>query len=144
MSVLRPWGLRAGIHFTVEADVSIKLAGNAAHCHVGDFTFIGRGTTVDVLESVTIGSHTVIAPDCFITDHNHGITADRRIDQQQCPTAAVVIGDDVWLGTKAVVLAGVRIGSGAVIAAGSVVTRDVAPMTVVAGVPARFIRSRCQ
>jgi acetyltransferase-like isoleucine patch superfamily enzyme len=65
-----------------------------------------------------------------------------RIDQQSCGVEPVAIGSDVWLGTGVVVLPGVSIGDGAVVGANSVVTRDVAPMTVVAGVPARFLKTR--
>ena len=56
-------------------------------------------------------------------------------------TAPIMIGDDVWLATRAVVLKGVTVGSGAVVATGAVVTKDVPPHTLVAGVPARVIRS---
>jgi acetyltransferase-like isoleucine patch superfamily enzyme len=142
VTVERPWGVSIGQRFVAESGVHFKLADDAAQVIVGDYTFVGRGTALDVLQVVTIGSHTVIAPDCFITDHNHGLSRDRRIDQQPCVAKPIAIGNDVWLGTKAVVLAGVQIGDGAVVAAGSVVTRDVPPMTIVAGVPARVVRSR--
>ncbi|MGW8281549.1 CatB-related O-acetyltransferase (plasmid) [Sphingomonas aurantiaca] len=58
------------------------------------------------------------------------------------PVEAVTIGSDVWIGTRALILSGVTIGDGAVVAAGAVVTRDVAPYAVVGGVPARVIRHR--
>ena len=92
---------------------------------------------------MTIGDHTVIAPGCFITDHNHGIAPDKRIDEQPCVSEPVTIGKDVWLGTKVVVLPGVSIGDGAVVAANAVVTKNVPPAGVVAGVPAtlRYFRS---
>ncbi|HWI16130.1 MAG TPA: acyltransferase [Vicinamibacterales bacterium] len=137
-----PTGVRSGERFIAEPDVYLKLVGEKARLDIGDFTFLGRGTELDVLERVTIGSHTVIAPGCFITDHNHGISAGLRIDQQGCSAKPVVIGADVWLGANVVVLPGVHISDGAVIGAGSVVTRDVAPMSVVAGAPARVLRRR--
>jgi acetyltransferase-like isoleucine patch superfamily enzyme len=56
------------------------------------------------------------------------------------PTAPVTIGDHVWLGTRAIILKGVTIGDGALVAAGAVVTKDVPPKTLVGGVPARVIR----
>lgn len=56
---------------------------------------------------------------------------------------AITLGHDVWIGTNAILLSGVTVGTGAVIGAGAVVTRDVAPYTVVGGVPARVIRARC-
>ncbi|HBI15603.1 MAG TPA: hypothetical protein DDY20_08840 [Desulfobulbaceae bacterium] len=94
------------------------------------------------MQSVSIGAHTQIAPGCFITDHSHGIARELRIDQQPCSEYPVCIGCDVWLGTKVTVLAGVTIGDGAIIAAHSVVNKDVAPYEIVGGVPARFIRNR--
>jgi acetyltransferase-like isoleucine patch superfamily enzyme len=96
----------------------------------------------DVMGAVSVGSHSLIAPGCFLTDHVHGIRADLRIDQQPCSCEPVVIGSDVWLGAGCVVLPGVTIGDGAVVGANSVVTADVAPHAVVAGAPARFLRQR--
>jgi acetyltransferase-like isoleucine patch superfamily enzyme len=126
----------------LEADVYLKVVAESAVLELGDHVFIGRGTEIDVLGSVTVGAHTVIAPRCLITDHNHGILPGLRIDQQSCSVEPVAIGSDVWLGTGVVVLPGVKIGDGAVVGANSVVTKDVAPMTVVAGAPARFLRAR--
>lgn len=68
-------------------------------------------------------------------ERDHGFFRERRLDR-------VVIGNDVWIGHQATVLPGVTVGDGAVIAAGAVVTRDVAPYTIVGGVPARLIRPR--
>ena len=109
-----------------------------------DHVFVGRGTEFDVMQRVFVGAHTVIAPRCFITDHNHGTLPGLRIDQQPCAAAPVMIGADVWLGAGVVVLPGVTIGDGAVVGANAVVTRDVAPMTVVAGAPARLLRTRSE
>jgi len=61
---------------------------------------------------------------------------------EACPCSAIVVEDDVWLGAGAIVVAGVTVGRGSVVAAGAVVTRDVPPRSVVAGVPARLVRSR--
>lgn len=78
----------------------------------------------------------------FITSDNHGIRRDRLIREQPGDEHDVVIGNDVWIGAYGIVLPGVTIGDGAVIAAGSVVTKDVAPYTIVAGVPAKQIGQR--
>lgn len=126
----------------LERDVYLKITSDDASLRLGDFVFLGRGVEFDVLGDVTVGAHTVIAPRCFITDHRHGMHATMRIDQQPTTGAPVVIGSDVWLGTAVVVLPGVSIGDGAVVGANSVVTKDVAAMTVVAGSPARFLRVR--
>jgi len=138
----RPWCLEAGARLNAESDVYLKIVSDDAVLKFGDHVFIGRGSEFDVICQVSVGDHTVIAPGCFVTDHNHGIAPHSRVDQQQCISNAVSIGTDVWLGTNVVVLPGVRIGDGAVVAAGAVVTRDVPAMAVIAGVPARILRYR--
>jgi acetyltransferase-like isoleucine patch superfamily enzyme len=109
---------------------------------LGEYSFLGRGTELDCAESIVVGRHVLVAPGVFITDHSHGMAPGSLMATQPCPAKAVVIEDDVWLGAHSVVLPGVTIGSGAVVAAGAVVTRDVAPRAVVAGVPARLLRYR--
>ena len=141
-TVDRPWGVALGARVLLEADIYLKLVADEARLTLGDHTFVGRGTEFDVLFGVSVGSHSLIAPRCFITDHTHGVRSNPRIDQQPCVDAPVSIGSDVWLGTGVVVLAGVTIGDGAVVGANSVVTRDVAPMSIVGGAPARFLRQR--
>jgi acetyltransferase-like isoleucine patch superfamily enzyme len=138
----RPWCVDLGDRVLIEADVYLKVVADEASLKLGDHVFVGRGVEFDIMSSVSVGSHSLIAPRCFITDHVHGISPDLRIDQQPCRAEAVVIGSDVWLGAGTVVLPGVKIGDGAVVGASSVVTADVAPYTVVAGTPARFLRNR--
>ncbi len=138
----RPSGVRVGARVTFEADVWMKLVSDQATVAVGDFTFVGRGTEFDVTESVVVGSHVLIGPGVFITDHNHGIEHGLRVDEQICAGGPVVIGDDVWLGAGVVILPGVTVGQGAVIGAGAVVTRDIPDWSVCAGVPARIMRKR--
>lgn len=138
----RPWCIEIGNRAMLEADVYLKIFVDTASVKLGECTFVGRGVEIDVTRGVTIGPHSLIAPRCFITDHNHGIHPELRIDQQPCSGEPVVIGADVWLGAGVVVLPGVRIGDGAVVGANSVVTDDVEAMTVVAGTPARFLRKR--
>lgn len=111
--------------------------------NIGDYTFIGRGTEIEVSQSVTIGKHCLIAPNVFITDHNHD-TRRQGIPmfEQRCLSAPVTIGHNVWIGANSVILPGVTLGDGAVVGAGSVVTKDVPPNTIVGGVPAKFLRER--
>ncbi len=137
-----PACVRAGSHVQLESDVWLKLTSARATVAIGGFTFLGRGVEIDASDSVTIGSHVLLAPGVFVTDHAHRIAAGTLIDAQGCTSAPVVIEDDVWLGTRAIVLPGVRIGRGAVVGAGAVVTADVASDAIVAGVPARVIGQR--
>jgi len=129
-----------GARVEIEHDVFLKTIGGSLT--VGDFAFIGRGCEIDVAQSVTIGAHTLLAPNVFITDHTHNHVRAQRLDEQGNRIAPVVIGSDAWIGAHAVVLAGVTIGDGAIVGAGAVVTKDVAPYAIVAGVPARVIGSR--
>ncbi|MEL6109667.1 MAG: acyltransferase [Planctomycetota bacterium] len=127
---------------TVESDVWIKLVDAEATLHVGEKSFLGRGTELDVLDRVTIGEKVLIAPRVFITDHSHKTDPGSAIMQQGCEARSVTIGDDVWIGTGAVILAGVTIGDGAVVGAGAVVRHDVPGNEIWAGVPAKKIRNR--
>jgi acetyltransferase-like isoleucine patch superfamily enzyme len=138
--VQQPRSVRLGSRVEIEHDVFLKI--NAGVLTIGDYTFIGRGCEIDVAESVTIGAHTLLAPNVFITDHTHNHLRAQRLDEQGNRRAPIVIGNDAWIGAHAVVLAGVTIGDGAIVGAGAVVTKDVAPYAIVAGVPARVIGSR--
>lgn len=138
----RPWCLSAGYRVFIESYAYIKCVSDDAAVSLGEYTFIGVGTEFDVLQRVTIGSHALIAPGCFIVDHGHGLDPSRRIVEQPCQALPVTIGNDVWLGAKVIVLPGVTIGDGAVVGAGAVVTRDIPAGSIVAGVPAKSIGSR--
>ena len=107
---------------------------------IGDHTRIGLHCTV--IGPVTIGSHVNLAQGITVTALNHNFEdAGLRIDEQGVSTKAVTIGDDVWIGTNAVILPGVNVGSHCVIAAGAVVTKDVPAHSLVAGVPAKVVKS---
>lgn len=93
-------------------------------------TFFGRG-------GITIGDDVFIGPKVNLITINHDVNPENRSATYGRP---IVIEDKVWIGINATVLPGVRIGYGAIIGAGSVVTKDVPPMTIVAGNPARIIR----
>jgi acetyltransferase-like isoleucine patch superfamily enzyme len=142
VSILRPWRVRIGERTEVEARVFFKIVNEDASLNVGDYCFIGRNVEFDVSELISVGNHVLIAPNCFITDHSHNFRDPRNIDSQGCTSKPVKIHDDVWIGASCVVLSGVTIGRGAVVAANSVVTSDVAPMSIVAGSPARTIGQR--
>lgn len=106
---------------------------------IGSDTMINYGCILNAIERITIGSRCRLGYSVVILDcHMHHIEPQRR---HLKPSAqAVIIEDDVWIGTRAVILPGVRIGYGSVIGAGSVVTEDVPPLTVVAGSPAKPIK----
>ena len=139
----RPWGVSIGERTRLEQGVWLKLVDDEARLNIGTHTFIGSNTQFDVLNHVEVGDHTLIAPGCFISDHQHGLEArGLLIDQQPCISRPIIIGSDVWLGVGVSVLAGVTIGESAVVGAGSVVTRNIPATAIAVGVPARTIRFR--
>jgi acetyltransferase-like isoleucine patch superfamily enzyme len=133
--------LATGERVQVERGAFLKFS-EGARAHIGAHTFIGFGAELDISLELEVGRHVLIAPGCFITDHAHRRAAGTLLDAQGSECAAVRIGDDAWLGAKAVVLPGVTIGAGAIVGAGAVVTHDVQPGEIVAGVPARVIGKR--
>ena len=137
-----PWRVSIGTRATLESDVWLKVVDQNATIAIGDYTFVGRGTELDIAKEIVIGSNVLIAPRVFITDHSHNIDDGQPIQSQGCTTQSIMIGDDVWIGTGAVIVLGVSIGPGAVIGAGAIVNRNVPANEVWAGVPARKIRTR--
>ena len=120
--------------------LTVECAGELV---VGARTIFGHHCTIAANESVRIGEDCLIAEMVSIRDHDHA-TSDptRPYRTQGHVTAAVLIGNNVWLGSKVVVVHGVHIGDNAVIGAGAVVTRDVPPNSLAVGVPARVVRER--
>lgn len=106
---------------------------------IGDHTRIGLHNTI--IGPVDIGSHVNLAQGITVSALNHNFSdASKRIDEQGVSTTPVTIEDDVWIGANAVILSGVTIGEHCVVAAGAVVTKDVPPHSLVAGVPAKVIK----
>jgi acetyltransferase-like isoleucine patch superfamily enzyme len=106
---------------------------------IGDHTRIGLHNTI--IGPVDIGSHVNLAQGITVSALNHNFSdTNKRIDEQGVSTNQVTIEDDVWVGANAVILPGVTIGEHCVVAAGAVVTKDVPPHSLVAGVPAKVIK----
>jgi len=107
-------------------------------CHVNRFCCLWASEHA----SITIGDNGLMGPGVCIFASNHGTRAGSPMRLQPYQEKDVVVGNDVWLGAGVVVLSGVRIGDGAIVAAGTVVTKDVPPAAVVGGVPARVLKCR--
>jgi acetyltransferase-like isoleucine patch superfamily enzyme len=140
---------------------SITFESSAGRVKIGNRTYIGNGTSIISRDSISIGDDVTMAWGITIYDHNshsfdwrkravvvrhfyeHYGTPDcfSNIDWTDVRSAPIVIGDRVWIGFNAVILKGVTVGEGAIIGACSVVSRDVAPYTVVAGNPAVLVRA---
>lgn len=138
----RPWRVRIGRRCQFESDVWLKVVSDTASIEIGNFTFLGRGVEIDASELVSMGNNVLIGPGSFITDHSHNIGEGRLIGSQGCTSSPVSIGNDVWIGAHCVILPGSKIGHGAIIGAGAVVTKDVPDNAIVGGVPARILRYR--
>ncbi len=105
---------------------------------IGRNVFINHGCTAMDLGGIEIGDDVMIGPNVHLISSGHPVDPATR--RSQITTAPVKIGRGVWIAAGAMVLQGVTVGDDAVVAAGTVVTRDVPPRTLVAGVPARVIR----
>lgn len=110
--------------------------------NIGKNSFIGRYTTISAKELVSIGENVLIAPFCYISSGNHGMDRKSPMRDQPVNYDQIIIEDDVWLGNGVTVLPRVRIGTGAVVGAGSVVTKCIPPFAVTGGVPAKIIKFR--
>jgi acetyltransferase-like isoleucine patch superfamily enzyme len=138
--------VKIGNNCTIEKNVSFRYEGfftEGYAIEIGDKTFIGQNCEFNISEKITFGYYCAIASGCKFIDHNHGFESRNSYIGEQMPTnAPIFIGDDVWLGVNVVILKGVNIGRGAIVAAGSVVTKSIAPYEIWGGMPAKKIGER--
>lgn len=109
------------------------------HCHIGERCYLWAGNDQG---QIILGDYVSLAPEVFITASDYQFQRGIPFRQQPKRERDVLLGNDVWLGTRVVVTAGVTIGDGCIVGAGAVVTRDLPPNTIAAGVPARVIAQR--
>ena len=137
---LRKWWLRA-LGATLQPGC-VVFAGTtvlgADKLRIGARANIGWRCVLDARGGLTIGDDAVIASDTQLICGRHDFDDDNFVAHFD----PITIGDHAWLATRSLVIGGVTVGRGAIVAAGAVVTRDVDDMAVVAGVPARLIRKR--
>lgn len=109
---------------------------------IGDKVFIGNNTEFNIIDKIIIGNDCLIASGCRFIDHSHGFKYGQIIRKQKSSKKAIIIGSDVWVGCNVVVLKGVNIANGAIVGAGSVVTKSILENEIWAGVPAKKIGNR--
>lgn len=116
------------------------ITGHYTGCsiEVGDNTVINRGCYLDGRTGIAIGNNVNVSFQCCIITLQH----DAKSTDFHCVAGKVCIEDHAWIGARALILSGVTIGEGAVVGAGSVVTKDIPPYAIVAGTPARKIGER--
>jgi len=135
---------KIGNKFQINPDV--KLFTSDGSLEVGDNVFINHNCFISADRSkISIGDNCLLANNVSIWCSNHDFkNPDVPISMQKRIMKPVTIGKDVWCGSNSVILPGISIGSGSIVAAGSVVAKDVPPFSIVAGNPARVIKERSQ
>ncbi len=141
-------GITFGDRVTVGRFASIRPSGNyggeiGEGLVVGDNSNIGAYCYIGCSGFIQIGNHVMMSPRVSLYAENHTYAdVTRSMKEQGVTREFIIIEDDCWIASHAVVVAGVTIGRGSIIAAGTVVTKDVPPYSIVAGVPGRIISSR--
>ncbi|TAM97761.1 MAG: CatB-related O-acetyltransferase [Chitinophagaceae bacterium] len=144
MFLLKPLFKKHGKHFIFDPNGNYSFS----TIEVGDDVYIGPGAVLNASESgIVIGNKVMFGPNVTIMGGDHNISEVGKYmfdvkEKKPENDLKVIIEDDVWLGTGAIILKGVTIGRGSVIAAGALVTKDVPPYSIVGGVPAKVIKMR--
>lgn len=144
MYLLRPLFGSHGRDFRFDPDGQYTFS----TVHVGDDVSLGiRPIVMAAHSDIQIGSHVMFGPEVIVIGGGHNMTVPGRFmkqveEKRGDEDLGVIIEDDVWIGARAVILRGARVGRGAVVAAGAVVTKSVPPYAIVAGNPAKVVRFR--
>lgn len=115
---------------------------NPWNIKIGEDSIIGEGTVLDGRDHLTIGNHVDIASEVMIYNGEHDLHSENFAVVEDVIKASVVVEDYVFIGPRAIILPGIKIGKGAIVGAGAVVTKDVAEFQIVGGVPAKPIGER--
>jgi len=122
------------------------LLRDAERIYLGDNTMLNHGNILWAGKKnaiITLGSNVIVGPYVQIIAFNHGFSKiDEPILEQEYTEENIIVGDDVWIGAGAILVAGAKVGNGSIIAAGSVVTGEIPAYSVCAGIPAKVIKTR--
>lgn len=133
--VLRLFGAKIGCGVMVQRSTQVWQPWRLT---IGDHCWIDGRVKLYSVDQITIGAHAIVSEGAYICTASHDVTSPTF----QLKTAPIEIGDMAWVCSRAIVLPGVKIGEGAVVAAGAVVAKDVPPWTIVGGNPAKEIGRR--
>jgi len=125
-----------GDHFKIWSGHRLTLVSGWGRIRIGDRVFINSGVVLFSAHAITIGNDVAIANEAYLMD-----TDSHGVEGRPVKEAPIVIGDGTWIGARAIILPGVTIGRRCLVAAGAVVSRDVPDDTLVAGNPAREVRT---
>lgn len=130
---------RTALHFKIHSNVDF---GTGVNVEIGENSSLNRGSWIG--NDTIIGDEVMMGPEIIVLSGGHNFSDLTRpmTHQGATPRRPVIIGNDVWIGTRAIILPGVRIGDHSIVAAGSVVTKDVPEWAIVGGNPAKVIRFR--
>lgn len=141
-----PRGFSCGLEARISAGAKIiigKTAAGTGQLVIGNWFFINHYSMIDCHVSILIGNNVMVGPYVYIADFDHDITVTNGPAIQGLTVGKPIqIGNHVWIGAHAIVLKGVTIGDGAVVAAGALVVKSVPPMAVVGGIPAQILKFR--
>jgi len=138
-TMLAPLVKKMGRNVNIQPRVHIHPLWNLS---IGNNSGIGENAWISAEDRVEIGDNVMIARELLIYTTNHESERGKLMIEQPMRKAPVRISNDVWIGARVILLAGVTIGEGAIVGAGAVVTHDVEPYSIVGGVPARKIGER--
>ena len=142
--IIGPQNLTIGSNFTCWHNCTLAACDDGV-IEIGDRVHFNANVYLNACIGgrIVLGNDVLVAPNVVMRSSDHVTRSlDKPIAEQGHTGAEIFVEDDVWLGSNVTVVGGVRIGRGAVVAAGAVVTRDVDPYTIVGGVPAQFIKKR--
>jgi acetyltransferase-like isoleucine patch superfamily enzyme len=137
-----PRNIRLGSNVYLKFNARLCPCNETAEIAIGNRTTIGYNTLVFASESIKIGKDCMIAPNVYLVDSDHGSELGTNMNAQANVVDPIVVEDDVWIGTGAVILKGARIAKGCIIAANSVVKDCPEPHSIYAGGPAKRVGRR--
>jgi acetyltransferase-like isoleucine patch superfamily enzyme len=145
INITWPHQVEIGKNCVLEKEIFFKYDGiwkEGPSLIIGNNVFIGTGVEFNITKGINIGNDCLIASGCRFIDHDHGIALTELMRNQDSVELKIAIHDNVWIGCNCVILKGVEIESGAIIAAGAVVTKSVGSNEIWAGIPAKKIGLR--
>ena len=134
--------LEVGNNCTIQNYAFFQLTMPNPKVYIGDNSVIGRHCMITAKNLIRIGNNVLMGAYVQVIDHNHGMAVGVPIREQPAQIGEVLIGNDVWIGAGAKILANVHIGDGAIIGSNAVVTSDIPANAIAVGIPAKVIRQR--